>query len=561
MNTDILIGVLESGTRRGRRVPPNARVPIQGFVAGDLTVRVQVVDSTGAPISLYGYTCVLTVKQDPDIEPPLIARLGNLNKPDGVGRVDFPLVPADTVGLDAGRYVYDVWITDDEGVRNAVLPAAPFVLDAAVSYPDEPLTSVTPTPVTFIAVPPLSGVDFSVLTEHPPGTLTWLVPEEDTTDNFIFYISPTGNDSNGGKSPSDPLATIDAALAKIPPTWGKQARIIAAVGAYVISGTKVYRIGSGAGPLAEPLAIIAPFVDQLGPRTSSAATSTVLTDSTLSMTVNAQRGMRLRMISGAANGQARLVVSNTSTALTLETALLPSPTAGDAFVVEAPGAVFTYNDNVTFVGAGCSPLALQGLAFTPGADNLTLQFEGLNVVAEGFKLDLASRPCAMVVTNGARFYAESDAPFLPGVFDARRSPVGMYIANGNGDFDVTAIGPGTVLGGYIVGNAANVVAYNGGSLDIDAVYATASAGNGVTVLNGSQAIIRAAAGSGNTGFGLSVIARSTAFVGFGCTMAGSAGQVQLGSVTKLWSDIDLLPPDGTGGFTDLDSLSHIEVLP
>lgn len=55
------------------------------------------------------------------------------------------------------------------------------------------------------------------------------------------------------------------------------------------------------------------------------------------MEVNGERGNTVRIISGRARGQARLITANTSTVLTVDDPFDPAPELGDAFIVEASG--------------------------------------------------------------------------------------------------------------------------------------------------------------------------------------------------------------------------------
>jgi hypothetical protein len=45
------------------------------------------------------------------------------------------MVPATTKLLTPGRYAYDIWLTDAAGLRNAVVPVSPFILEPSVTFP------------------------------------------------------------------------------------------------------------------------------------------------------------------------------------------------------------------------------------------------------------------------------------------------------------------------------------------------------------------------------------------------------------------------------------------
>jgi hypothetical protein len=131
-----ITGVLESGENRGRRVPANARTPIRVTQTSTVTVRMSALDSGGSPLPLAGNDLVLSVSKNPS-QLPILKFPGVLQPTLGINVVDFPILPDDTSPdkVQAGQYVYDVWMTSPAKDRSMLVPISPFGLEPTVNRP------------------------------------------------------------------------------------------------------------------------------------------------------------------------------------------------------------------------------------------------------------------------------------------------------------------------------------------------------------------------------------------------------------------------------------------
>jgi hypothetical protein len=101
--------------------------------------------------------------------------------------------------------------------------------------------------------------------------------------------------------------------------------------------------------------------------TTSSATSTTLTDTVASWTVNALAGCRVKIVTGTGIKQSRVIVSNTATVLTLDRAWVTTPALGDTYVIiesdspkTDPGLQVYANLNITESGVFYSGTATSG---------------------------------------------------------------------------------------------------------------------------------------------------------------------------------------------------------
>jgi hypothetical protein len=207
--------------------------------------------------------------------------------------------------------------------------------------------------------------------------------------DFIFYVDPTGSDSNNCTSASTPCLTLQAAIAKVPPQWSQKARVILAAGTYTISSAYSLRVGTPVGA-GEPLVIQGAMEDSgLGERTISSVTTygsgyvVTVTDNTLSPTLDQWEGYFLRMTSCAAGctGMTRLIRGNSTGGqfdfLVGSTSTTTKPAAGDKFVIERPSTVITLSAAMTVSANG------MGTGGSSSSTNLIfdqVRFGGSNVL-------------------------------------------------------------------------------------------------------------------------------------------------------------------------------------
>jgi len=108
--------------------------------------------------------------------------------------------------------------------------------------------------------------------------------------------------------------------------------------------------------------------------TASAGGATTLTQATKGWPVDAYKGRILRVLTGNAVGQSRLIVSNTATVLTVATAWATNPASGDTYAIEEllpTGAAGTANANVLTVQGIASMTPLLATATCLGVGGTT----------------------------------------------------------------------------------------------------------------------------------------------------------------------------------------------
>lgn len=178
-----------------------------------------------------------------------------------------------------------------------------------------------------------------------------------TTGPVTLYVSPTGSDTNTGLSASSPLLTVQAAIDKLPRLILHAVTINLAAGNYanagftlsgrtfgLLNGTfggitiqgpatwSTVTLGAGSSTGTMTGAYVAPVV--------STATPGTFTDSAQTWAADALKGKFLMMTSGTASGTIRVIVGNTSTALSLTTAL-SGVNVGDSYAIVEPAATLT----------------------------------------------------------------------------------------------------------------------------------------------------------------------------------------------------------------------------
>ena len=130
-----LTGVLDDGTPWKI---PNPRTTIQLALGGSSTIEVFVVRPNGTSVVLAAGssvplvaadTMVLTVKKTPS--DSLAAITKTVVGP--ASSAVFSISPADTKLLTAGRYVFDVWLTQAGVTRDPVIPLSTLLLEPAAT--------------------------------------------------------------------------------------------------------------------------------------------------------------------------------------------------------------------------------------------------------------------------------------------------------------------------------------------------------------------------------------------------------------------------------------------
>lgn len=126
-----LTGVLEDGTPLADGVPANPRAELRVPQGGTLQVFLRATSRGGVPVSPDAGTLTLTVKKQPGNQPPLAQLAGTWVPFTGPGVAVFTFTPSTLPGVEWGRYVYDVRLTNG-GTVNFLVPASPLILQPAV---------------------------------------------------------------------------------------------------------------------------------------------------------------------------------------------------------------------------------------------------------------------------------------------------------------------------------------------------------------------------------------------------------------------------------------------
>ena len=115
--------------------PKNAISIYQG---ASRTLALTVLDAGGDAVDLTGATAYMTVKKLLSDSTALVRKASTDVAQASIvtpraGKVEFYLVPADTKTLDAGRYVFDMWVQLASGSRYAVVTTSTFEVRGAVT--------------------------------------------------------------------------------------------------------------------------------------------------------------------------------------------------------------------------------------------------------------------------------------------------------------------------------------------------------------------------------------------------------------------------------------------
>lgn len=151
--------------------------PITVAQGTDLDVRISVIDSYGAAVDLTNCSVVLGIRPSIDVDP-VIQRLAVVTDA-AAGLCVCSFAASETGALDVATYVYDVWLTQGNGLRSQLVPSSNWIVTAAVV---DPGTSPT------IPMPSILGKAGQFLSND--GTnLLWQV---------VIYLRPRGAWSSSG---------------------------------------------------------------------------------------------------------------------------------------------------------------------------------------------------------------------------------------------------------------------------------------------------------------------------------------------------------------------------
>lgn len=176
-----------------------------------------------------------------------------------------------------------------------------------------------------------------------------------TTEAIDLYVATTGNDLASGASASAPLATIDAALAKIPEVVRHKCHIRVAAGNYTSFPEAVNKRFEADGQLTiegtgDPVASAGPFTLTTYARSSNYTHSTwVVTGA--GWTVDEFYGKWIRMTSGAAAGRSMPIFKNTADTITtppMWTSSTGLPASPDTFEIVDPPVAIAVDHQVHF---------------------------------------------------------------------------------------------------------------------------------------------------------------------------------------------------------------------
>jgi hypothetical protein len=425
-------------------------------------------------------------------------------------------------------------------------------------------------------------------------------------DVLQYVDASTGNDANPG-SQALPLKTLEAALSRAPALWRGKNRIILAAGNYDITdingtGQRIISVGEGVGPDAEPLVIMGSgFTNVLGDRTATSGTANDVTDSTLSMTVDAHVGATLLVLSGAQAGYRKMIRGNTATQFDFNDSMPGVMGAGDRFRIERPSAVLRCLPAFQLSVVGPNPsnlipsLILKGLkldaTMTPGA---FINFDGIGVLATSVELALGGSGSNWVIEGQGMVAANAAIGQLcPDILTSFEFASGMYVHAGDG-FNGLNIGDQSEFSGFLVIRDTGIIGgvnsylglinldaknsqiylFEGGQMThspftskagrmracatsatrpggitldqgaratfLEGIDIGGGAGDGVWVGHGSYAYLKQVIGTGNAGFGVNVQKASSVDVldaNTGTTITGTGGNAKVGTLAKTWANI------------------------
>jgi len=112
---------------------------IEIYRGSSKTYELHVTDAEEEDVDLTGARVIMSVKCDLSDPSPLIQKDSvkgasevDINHPKE-GKAEIKLVPSDTQTMDAGTYIFDVWVELASGTRSAVVAPSPFKVVAGVT--------------------------------------------------------------------------------------------------------------------------------------------------------------------------------------------------------------------------------------------------------------------------------------------------------------------------------------------------------------------------------------------------------------------------------------------
>ena len=145
MPTVQLTGIYDDGTQRGNDIPANPRRTLRFQRGTALVIEVELYRISGVPLpSASVAPAVFTLKKRPQIEPPLISRVGLPVLGRAPNVIGFAFTPEDTALLDFGLYSYDIrGLVVGEGWQT-LIGLSPVALEPNDGQPGDPVTAVSP---------------------------------------------------------------------------------------------------------------------------------------------------------------------------------------------------------------------------------------------------------------------------------------------------------------------------------------------------------------------------------------------------------------------------------
>lgn len=125
-----LTGILEDGTPRSAMVPPNSRQQISVPFLSSLDIKIKVIGANAAPIPLAGKTLSITIKKKSTDQVWLIKKSATLLPAEGHNVASFAIASSQGRAIPAGRYVYDVWMSEST-VNDCIVDLSPFVVEGS----------------------------------------------------------------------------------------------------------------------------------------------------------------------------------------------------------------------------------------------------------------------------------------------------------------------------------------------------------------------------------------------------------------------------------------------
>jgi len=263
--------------------------------------------------------------------------------------------------------------------QKAILADPPATVEANFGGKVPPVVTLTQVPDT--------------TTPSTQSALPAAVYDLNPTQDFAIYAAVDGNDANSGLASNMAVETAIKAFSLVPPNrQSSSLKMYFGAGHFPIDCTNLRPIIfgplSGPGPAGaiSPSTQYNPFLEIIGTyqdvglgvrTTTSPSDGTSVTDTGLSMTVDAYFGYTVRCTQGANAGQRRGIKYNTATTLDLDTPFFNTVSAGDQFVVEQPGTFFDCVGAPVFTSFGRYIMKGIQINVTPDANgNQFLAFGG-----------------------------------------------------------------------------------------------------------------------------------------------------------------------------------------